>query len=176
MAIARAILKKPAVVLLDEATSAVDTETEQKIQDALRVLCKGRTTFVVAHRLSTIMNADRIIVIGDGEVVEQGSHDELIHANGKYADLWARQVFLKPKNKATDDDDESEDGGKGGGIVNDLSNEVTKSVLAKVKSTTSLRKAAKDGQADDSNTSSSDETATEDNAKAKQGSGHKKEV
>ena len=92
VAIARAILKQPKIVLLDEATSAIDTETEFKIQQALRRLCKNRTTFIVAHRLSTIVNADRIVVVGNGEIVEQGNHEELIAAGGKYADLWSKQV------------------------------------------------------------------------------------
>lgn len=92
VAIARAILKQPKIVLLDEATSAIDTETEFMIQQALRRLCKNRTTFIVAHRLSTIVNADRIVVVGNGEIMEQGSHEELIAAGGKYADLWSKQV------------------------------------------------------------------------------------
>ncbi|TAQ86264.1 hypothetical protein B7494_g5424 [Chlorociboria aeruginascens] len=99
VAIARAILKKPDIILLDEATSAVDTDTEQTIQEGFKNLCKGRTTFVVAHRLSTIMRADRILVIMNGEVVESGSHDELIHSNGKYHDLWSKQIFVKPANE-----------------------------------------------------------------------------
>ncbi|KAK1585703.1 ABC transporter [Colletotrichum navitas] len=101
VAIARAILKQPEIVLLDEATSSVDTDTEQKIQQSFMQLCKGRTTFIVAHRLSTIMNADRIVVIEDGEVVEQGSHTELITANGRYADLWSKQTFIKPKDEGS---------------------------------------------------------------------------
>ncbi|PHH59094.1 hypothetical protein CDD81_3805 [Ophiocordyceps australis] len=99
VAIARAILKKPDIVLLDEATSAVDTDTEQQIQLSFASLCHGRTTFIVAHRLSTIMNADRIVVVEHGEVVEQGSHHELLSRNGRYADLWSKQVFLKPRDK-----------------------------------------------------------------------------
>ncbi|KFY12165.1 hypothetical protein V492_04048 [Pseudogymnoascus sp. VKM F-4246] len=96
IAIARAILKRPEIIVLDEATSAVDSATEQLIQDAFRELCRGRTTFIVAHRLSTIMRADRILVIKDGEIIENGSHDDLIHANGKYTDLWSKQLLVKP--------------------------------------------------------------------------------
>ncbi|KAJ8123696.1 hypothetical protein ONZ43_g414 [Nemania bipapillata] len=99
VAIARAILKNPEIVLLDEATSAVDTDTEQKIQEGLRALCENRTTFIVAHRLSTVMNADIIFVVANGKVEEQGSHEELIAKNGKYAELWSKQIFVKPKER-----------------------------------------------------------------------------
>ncbi|KAI1318876.1 hypothetical protein F5Y16DRAFT_112012 [Xylariaceae sp. FL0255] len=99
VAIARAILKNPEIVLLDEATSAVDTDTEQKIQMGLEALCKNRTTFIVAHRLSTVMNADVIFVVANGQVVEQGSHEELIAMNGKYAELWSKQIFVKAKDQ-----------------------------------------------------------------------------
>lgn len=96
IAIARAMLKRPEIIVLDEATSAVDSATEQLIQDAFKELCRGRTTFIVAHRLSTIMRADRILVIKDGEIIENGTHDELIHAQGKYTDLWSKQLLVKP--------------------------------------------------------------------------------
>ncbi|KAK5633421.1 hypothetical protein RRF57_009135 [Xylaria bambusicola] len=99
VAIARAILKNPEIVLLDEATSAVDTDTEQKIQEGLRALCDNRTTFIVAHRLSTVMNADIIFVVANGQVVEQGNHEELILKDGKYAELWSKQIFVKPKER-----------------------------------------------------------------------------
>ncbi|KAI0160968.1 hypothetical protein GGR52DRAFT_153961 [Hypoxylon sp. FL1284] len=106
IAIARAILKQPEIVLLDEATSSVDTDTEQKIQEGLRALCQGRTTFIVAHRLSTVMNADTIFVVADGETKEQGSHQELIDKNGKYAELWSKQIFFKPKESKDDKQDD----------------------------------------------------------------------
>jgi len=95
LAIARAILKKPGILLLDEATSAVDSVTESKIQASLERLSKGRTTFVIAHRLSTIMGADKILVVKNGEVVEAGSHQELLdHGNGAYKELWEAQLKL----------------------------------------------------------------------------------
>lgn len=75
-----------------EATSAIDTETEAKIQEALSRLCKDRTTFIVAHRLSTIVNADRIVVVNNGKIMEQGTHESLISSGGKYAELWSKQV------------------------------------------------------------------------------------
>lgn len=99
VAIARAILKDPDIVLLDEATSAVDTDTEHKIQLSFESLCRGRTTFIVAHRLSTIMNADRIVVIEQGQILEQGTHYELLAAQGRYADLWSKQGFLGMPDK-----------------------------------------------------------------------------
>lgn len=102
IAIARAILKQPEIVLLDEATSSVDTDTEQKIQDGLRALCQGRTTFIVAHRLSTVMNADTIFVVANGEIAEQGNHEDLIAKGGKYAELWSKQIFVKPKESKED--------------------------------------------------------------------------
>ncbi|WP_028544674.1 ABC transporter ATP-binding protein [Paenibacillus taiwanensis] len=87
LTIARAILADPAILILDEATSSVDTRTELHIQAAMHTLMKGRTSFVIAHRLSTIRNADMILVINDGEVMERGSHDELIEKRGFYYEL-----------------------------------------------------------------------------------------
>jgi ATP-binding cassette subfamily B protein/subfamily B ATP-binding cassette protein MsbA len=85
---ARALLADPRILVLDEATSSVDTQTEQIIQRALATLLKGRTSFVIAHRLSTITNADKIVVIHDGQIVEQGTHDELLKKQGMYYDLY----------------------------------------------------------------------------------------
>ncbi|HUD10155.1 MAG TPA: ABC transporter ATP-binding protein [Candidatus Saccharimonadales bacterium] len=91
IAIARALLKNAPILLLDEATSALDSESEVLIQDALWKLMKGRTAVVIAHRLSTIQKMDRIIVMEDGKIVEEGSHKKLLKANGTYAKLWAHQ-------------------------------------------------------------------------------------
>ena len=88
IAIARAILADPCLLILDEATSSIDTRTEIKIQDAMLKLMEGRTSFIIAHRLSTIRNADKILVINTGEVVEQGTHDELLALDGFYANLY----------------------------------------------------------------------------------------
>jgi subfamily B ATP-binding cassette protein MsbA len=91
IAIARAMLKNAPILLLDEATSALDTASEQKVQAALNTLMQGRTSLVIAHRLSTIMHADRIYVMAEGQVAESGTHDELLAANGVYADLYHKQ-------------------------------------------------------------------------------------
>ncbi|WP_299268068.1 ABC transporter ATP-binding protein [Halorientalis sp.] len=92
IAIARAVLKDPEILVLDEATSDVDTETEMLIQRSLDRLAEDRTTFAIAHRLSTIRDADRIVVLEDGQIVERGSHGELLAENGLYANLWAVQA------------------------------------------------------------------------------------
>ncbi|MBR5868796.1 MAG: ATP-binding cassette domain-containing protein, partial [Clostridia bacterium] len=91
LSIARVFLKDPAILILDEATSALDNTTEILIQEALDELCKGRTTLVVAHRLSTVRNADRIVVVSQGKIIEEGTHDALIGENGVYAKLYALQ-------------------------------------------------------------------------------------
>ena len=91
VAIARTILKNPPVLVLDEATSALDTHTEKEIQNALGEISQGRTTLVIAHRLSTVVDADEILVLEDGHIVERGRHDDLLTAQGAYAALWARQ-------------------------------------------------------------------------------------
>ena len=91
IAIARAILANPSILILDEATSSLDSESEAKIQDGLRALRRGRTTFVIAHRLSTIRGADQILVLEGGEIVERGTHNELLAVNGRYKQLYDRQ-------------------------------------------------------------------------------------
>jgi ATP-binding cassette subfamily B protein len=92
VAIARTILKAPPVLILDEATSALDTATEQEIQSALEEVSQNRTALVIAHRLSTVVDADSIIVLADGKIAEQGTHGELIARDGLYAAMWARQL------------------------------------------------------------------------------------
>ena len=87
IAIARAILKNPAILILDEATSALDSESEKLVQEALNKLMKGRTSFVIAHRLSTIRNTDNIFVIDKGQIAETGTHDTLIAQKGIYSNL-----------------------------------------------------------------------------------------
>ena len=94
LAIARAILADPRILILDEATSNLDTESESFIQESLKVLMKGRTTFVIAHRLSTIKQADQILVIEGGKIDEQGNHDELIAKQGRYYDLYTYQARI----------------------------------------------------------------------------------
>lgn len=91
VAIARTILKAPPILILDEATSALDTTTEREIQAALDVVSKNRTTLVIAHRLSTVINADEIIVVKDGTIAERGTHQALLDQNGLYASMWNRQ-------------------------------------------------------------------------------------
>ena len=92
VAIARTILKDPRIILLDEATAALDSETEQHIQTALDKLSQGRTTLVIAHRLSTITTADRILVLHAGKVAESGTHDQLLSLKGRYASMWRKQI------------------------------------------------------------------------------------
>ena len=91
VAIARTILKAPPILILDEATSALDTHTEQEIQASLDHVSKGRTTLVIAHRLSTVISADEIIVLQDGQIAERGAHTALLKKKGLYASMWDRQ-------------------------------------------------------------------------------------
>ena len=92
IAIARAMLADCPILVLDEATSALDSESEKMVQDALAKLMRGRTSIVVAHRLSTVASLDRIVVLDDGGIAEDGSHAELIEAGEAYARLWNRQT------------------------------------------------------------------------------------
>ena len=93
LSIARAVLKNPPIMVLDEATSALDTESERLVQNALENMMKNRTSVVIAHRLSTIQNADQIVVMQKGQIVEQGTHTELIQKNGMYKKLVEMQSF-----------------------------------------------------------------------------------
>jgi subfamily B ATP-binding cassette protein MsbA len=102
VSIARAILADPRILILDEATSSLDSESEAMIQEGLKYLMQGRTTFVIAHRLSTIRRADQILVVEAGRIVERGTHAELYAARGRYYDLYTKQhgmeanLFLAP--------------------------------------------------------------------------------
>ncbi len=95
VAIARAILADPRILVLDEATSSLDSESEALIQDGLKALRHGRTTFVIAHRLSTIRSADQILVLEHGEIVERGTHAELLALGGRYRTLYDKQYILE---------------------------------------------------------------------------------
>jgi subfamily B ATP-binding cassette protein MsbA len=100
IAIARALLKDAPILILDEATSALDSESEREVQNALDALMQGRTSFVIAHRLSTVMNADRIIVLQDGRIVEEGTHDDLLARAGEYKNLYDQQFRDEQQGKA----------------------------------------------------------------------------
>jgi subfamily B ATP-binding cassette protein MsbA len=118
IAIARAILADPRILILDEATSSLDSESEAQIQDGLRALRKGRTTFVIAHRLSTIVSADQILVLEAGEIRERGTHEELLVLNGRYRQLYDRQYrverdrFINPGEDFTPEPDAVQVGGR----------------------------------------------------------------
>ena len=107
VAIARAILANPRILILDEATSSLDTESEALIQQGLAELMKGRTTFVIAHRLSTIRSADQILVMEEGRIVERGSHQELMARRSRYYELYTRQAGLEA-NRESEEEPESE--------------------------------------------------------------------
>ena len=100
LAIARAVLADPRILILDEATSSVDTRTEVQLQQALLRLLEGRTAFVIAHRLSTIRNADEVLVVNDHRIIERGSHDELLAQKGFYHDLYTSQYVRVTRTAA----------------------------------------------------------------------------
>ena len=110
VSIARAILADPRILILDEATSSLDSESEAAIQEGLAYLMKGRTTFVIAHRLSTIRRADQILVVEEGRIVERGTHESLYALRGRYYDLYTRQhgidanLFLAPGEGAKEEE------------------------------------------------------------------------
>jgi ABC-type multidrug transport system fused ATPase/permease subunit len=118
VAIARAILANPRILILDEATSSLDSESESLIQEGLAALMQGRTTFAIAHRLSTIRNADQILVLEQGQIVERGSHAELLVKRGRYFELYTKQAgleanrFINPGEKDPEAETKKEDGGK----------------------------------------------------------------
>jgi subfamily B ATP-binding cassette protein MsbA len=120
VAIARAILADPRILILDEATSSLDTESEALIQEGLAALMQGRTTFVIAHRLSTIRSADQILVLENGRIVERGTHQQLLASGGRYFDLYTRQAgleanrFINPGEKVPEADVESSQERKNG--------------------------------------------------------------
>ncbi len=95
LSMARVFLKDPPIIIFDEATSALDNESEKAVQDSLEKLTKNRTTLVIAHRLSTVRNAQRILVLTDNGIEEQGTHDELIALNGTYANLYNMQLRIQ---------------------------------------------------------------------------------
>ena len=99
VAIARALLKKPKIFFFDEATSSLDTKTEKEIQNSLEELSKNVTTIIIAHRLSTVVNSDIILVLNKGEIVEKGSHKSLLEINGLYASMWKQQEKSLKQNK-----------------------------------------------------------------------------
>jgi ATP-binding cassette subfamily B protein len=92
VAIARALIKNAPIILLDEATAALDSESELAVREAMEILCRGRTTLAIAHRLHTVSHADRIFVLESGRVTESGQHDELLRKNGRYAAFYRLQL------------------------------------------------------------------------------------
>jgi ATP-binding cassette subfamily B protein len=111
--IARTLLKNPPILILDEATSALDTETERDIQESLAQMGEGRSVITIAHRLSTVVDADMIVVLEDGQVVEKGTHDELLRSDGRYAQMWRRQ------QSEQEDPNRSREGLEGGDDLED---------------------------------------------------------
>jgi ATP-binding cassette subfamily B protein len=113
VAIARALLRDPAILLLDDSTSSVDTATEYQIQQALELLMKNRTTFIIAHRLLTLKNADQILVLDSGRIIERGTHEELLTYNGFYRDIYDLQLRNQEEFQKLSKSDRSVVRGKG---------------------------------------------------------------
>ncbi|KAI9707945.1 MAG: hypothetical protein M1820_004364 [Bogoriella megaspora] len=155
VAIARTILKNPRIILLDEATAALDTETEEHIQEALTTLAEGRTMLVIAHRLSTITMADQILVLNEGRVAEQGTHEQLLAKKGRYATMWRKQVRAQRaaeearilKDKADRLRRESRDGGGTGsmGSASSSQSEDEKEIEAQKRAASSSKKSGEHG-------------------------------
>ncbi len=99
VAIARAVIRDPRILILDDALSSVDTYTEEKILRHLTEIMRGRTTILISHRVSTIQNADQIVVLHDGEIVERGTHEELLGLNGYYTELYNKQLIEEELEK-----------------------------------------------------------------------------
>ena len=95
VAIARTLLKNPKILIMDDSTSSVDTETESQIRDALDQLMQNRTTFIIAHRIQSIMNADIILVLDDGKIIQSGTHQELVEQDGVYRDIFNIQTMIE---------------------------------------------------------------------------------
>jgi len=140
IAIARALLKNSKIVLLDEATSMVDVSTERLIQSAFKELAKGRTLFVVAHRLSTIMNADKIVVVDNGQVTEAGTHKELFEKKGKYYELWQQNSKNTVNEKGEPVKQERSD------LLIDMDDEDVKKTMRELRADNEARKAASTGR------------------------------
>ncbi|CAG8596178.1 9116_t:CDS:10, partial [Ambispora leptoticha] len=156
IAIARALIKDPAILLLDEATSALDTESERLVQKALDAASTNRTTIVVAHRLSTIKNADNIVVMSNGEIVETGKHQELIEREGMYYNLVKAQE-LKTQRKEEEDDEESS-------LISDIEDETAITIDEKIRRQDTIQRVST--KATVVSTKTNEELRAEEEAKA----------
>lgn len=135
--IARALLKNPPILLLDEATSALDTKSELAVQTSINAARAGRTTVVVAHRLSTIIDADCIMVMEQGSIVETGTHNELMHKRGRYFDLVQQQDTM------LQEDDDNDDSNKDSNANEDVNTDLTKGAESETAIVSSVDKSAK---------------------------------
>lgn len=138
IAIARVLLKNPKIVLLDEATSAIDSGIEAQIQDAFRKLSQGRTTFVIAHRLSTIVEADQILVVEKGQIVERGTHYELLRLGGKYNELWTKQTAGHSVSKPASPPSPARDGCEDSSVLINLTPDKGEAIATGVSSSSTI--------------------------------------